>query len=203
MGISKRRTTINTTINYSWAGNAPNVYVGADNYSVRWSGQIQARSTGVCTFFINSDDGRRLWINDQLIIVKWISDYGTEKVEYFEEVGGASCMMEWMSPAQPREVVPKSQLYSTISAVKENKFETVQINIYPMPITNKTMHIQLSGFDNSKNVSLVLYDLVGKPILQTKPGSTRTVDLKGVPVGTYIVSVSNEGHIINKRIVVQ
>jgi len=214
---SLRRTTIDSTINFNWAGNAPNGYVGADNYSVRWTGQIQPRTTGTYTFFMNSDNGRRLWINDQLIIDKWISDYGIEysgtislaanqryniKVEYFEDMGGASCMLEWMSSVQPREVVPKSQLYTTISAIDEDQFEATHINIFPMPITNKSMNIQLSGFENNENTFLIMYDLVGKAVLQTKMDGNGKVDLKTISSGTYIVSVHNDGHIINKRVVV-
>ncbi|HET7733093.1 MAG TPA: RICIN domain-containing protein, partial [Paludibacter sp.] len=212
-----RRTAIDTTINFNWTGNAPNAYVGVDNFSVRWSGQIQPRTTGTYTFFINSDNGRRLWINDQLVIDKWISDYGIEytgtislnanqryniKLEYFEDLGGASCMLEWMSPMQPREVVPKSQLYSTVSAVDETKADSGELSIYPVPVTNKTMHVQLSGFDNNENAMLVMYDLVGKPMLRTKLDNSGKIDLTGVSPGTYIVSVHNVGHVANKRIVV-
>ncbi len=52
--------------------------VDADNFSVRWTGQIQPQGSGAHTFYVNSDNGRRLWVNDQLIIDKWIDDYGTE-----------------------------------------------------------------------------------------------------------------------------
>jgi len=212
-----RRNAIDTTINFDWGSNAPNSYVGTDNFSVRWNGYIQPQTTGTYTFFINSDNGRRVWINDQLIIDKWISDYGIEytgtialnanqlytiKVEYFEDAGGASCKLEWMSDVQPRAVVPKSQLYTVISAVNDVKADGAGINVYPMPITNKKMHIQLSGFDFNENASLTIYDLVGKSLLQTKVDNLGVVDLKGISSGTYIVSVQNDGHIANKRVVV-
>jgi hypothetical protein len=211
-----RRNTIDTTINFNWGNNAPNTYVGTDNYSVRWNGYIQPQTTGNYTFFINSDNGRRLWINDQLIIDKWVSDYGIEysgnitlnanqlytiKVEYFEEAGGASCILEWMSDVQPRATVPKSQLYTAITAVNDVKADGSGINVYPMPITNKKMHVQLSGFDYNENVSLIVYDLVGKSVLQTRVNNSGVVDLNGISSGTYIVSVQNEGHIANKRVV--
>jgi len=211
-----RHSEIDTTINFNWGTNAPNGYVGPNSYSVRWSGLIQPRTTGAYTFYINSDNGRRLWINDQLVIDQWIDDYGIEysgsinlnanqkytfKLEYFQDNGGAGCTLEWMSPVQPREFVPKSQFYPVISALNDVKSDGAGINIYPMPITNKTMHIQLSGFDNNENASLVLFDLVGKTILQTKVGNTGVVDLNGVSSGIYIVSVQNEGHIVNKRVV--
>jgi len=152
-----------------------------------------------------------------LIIDKWISDYGIEysgnitlnsnqlytiKVEYFEEAGGASCILEWMSDVQPRSVVPKSQLYTVISAVNDVKADGAGINIYPMPITNKKMHIQLSGFDFNENASLTVFDLVGKSLFQTRVDNSGVIDLKGISSGTYIVSVQNEGHIANKRVVV-
>lgn len=211
-----RKTTIDSTINFDWGNNSPNTYVGNDNFSVRWSGYIQPRTSGTYTFFINSDNGRRVWINDQLIIDKWISDYGIEytgsitlnanqlytiKVEYFEEAGTASCKLEWMSNVQPREVVPKSQLYTVISAVDDLKSDNAAINIFPMPISDKKMHIQFSGFDNNENISLVVYDLLGKSLLQIKVDNSGIIDLKNISAGTYIVSVQNEGHTANKRVV--
>ena len=211
-----RHSEIDTTINFNWGTAAPNAYVGPNNYSVRWTGYIQPRTAGSYTFYINSDNGRRLWINDQLVIDGWIDDNGIEysgsitlnanqkysiKLEYFQDNGGANCMLEWMSDVQPREVVPKSQLYTVISALNDVTPDGAGINIYPMPITDKKMHIRLSGFDNFENTSLVLYDLLGKSLLQTIVNSTGVIDLKGISTGTYIVSVQNEGHIINKRVV--
>jgi hypothetical protein len=211
-----RHSEIDTTINFNWGTVAPNAYVGPNSYSVRWSGYIQPRTTGSYTFYINSDNGRRVWINDQLIIDEWIDDNGIEysgsitlnanqkytiKVEYFQDNGGADCMLEWMSDVQPREVVPKSQLYTVISALNDVKSDGAGINIYPMPITNKKMHIRLSGFDNYENTSLVLYDLLGKSLLQTTVNSTGVIDLKNISTGTYIVSVHDEGHLVNQRVV--
>ena len=106
-----------------------------------------------------------------------------------------------MSDVQPRATVPKSQLYTAITAVNDVKADGSGINVYPMPITNKKMHVQFSGFDNNENISLVVYDLLGKSLLQTKVDNTGVVDLKTISSGTYIVSVQNEGHIANKRVV--
>ncbi|MES2933067.1 MAG: PA14 domain-containing protein, partial [Pseudomonadota bacterium] len=70
--------------------------------------------------YLNSDNGRRLWVNDQLLIDRWIDNWDVEysasipleagktykvKVEYFESWGGASAKLEWSSPSQFREVV--------------------------------------------------------------------------------------------------
>lgn len=211
-----RRTSIDTTINFNWGGNAPNAYVGADNFSVRWSGYIQPRASGTYTFFINSDNGRRLWINDQLVIDQWISDYGIEysgtisltanqmysiKVEYFEEIGGASCMLEWMSPLQPREIVPKSQLYTILSGLNDIEADN-NIKIYPNPITNKQMNVQIYDSDSELENTLVIYDLVGKPVFTTKIYHSCNVDVKSVTSGAYILSIKNNRKSVNKRILI-
>ncbi len=118
---------IDTSINFNWNNGSPNTAVNVDGFSARWSGQIQPKYSDTYTFYLNTDNGRRLWINGQLIVDKWIDDWGIEytgiialvagqkydiKLEYFEDNGGASCKMEWSSLLQAREVVPQSQLYS-------------------------------------------------------------------------------------------
>ncbi|MBN2485785.1 MAG: T9SS type A sorting domain-containing protein [Bacteroidales bacterium] len=121
-------TRKDANINFNWGTGSPMSGVNTDNYSVKWTGQIQPRYSGAYTFYITSDNGRRVWVNNQLIIDKWIDDWditytGTInltagqkydiKVEYFENVGGANCKLEWSSAYQAREIVPQSQLYST------------------------------------------------------------------------------------------
>jgi len=212
-----RRTEIDTTINFVWDENAPNAYIGADNFSIRWSGYIQPRTSGTYTFFINSDNGRKLWINDQLVVDQWISDYGVEysgtisltanqmysfKMEYFEEAGGASCMLEWMSPLQTREVVPKSQLYTVLSDVTDVNADN-NIEIYPNPITNKQMNVQIEGSNSSIENTLVIYNLIGMPVFTTKLYHSCNVEIKSVPSGAYLLSIKNKYSNINRRIIVK
>jgi hypothetical protein len=77
-------------------------------------------------FYAYSDDGVRLWINNQLIINDWIIRSGTEstatinlvagrryniKLEYFDDGGLAQIRLGWSSDTQPRQVIPKDRLY--------------------------------------------------------------------------------------------
>ncbi|MDR0415045.1 MAG: RICIN domain-containing protein [Prevotellaceae bacterium] len=118
---------IDTIVSFNWREGKIHPECDADNVSVRWQGKIEPRTTGEYTFYVNSDNGRRLWVNNQLIIDKWLDDYDVEysgvitlqagrfydvKLEYFESNGGAYCHLEWSSPRQPREIIPRSQLYS-------------------------------------------------------------------------------------------
>ena len=137
-------------IDFNWNLGSPDASVNVDAFSARWTGQIQAKYSDTYTFYVNSDNGRRLWINGQLIIDKWLPDYGIEyqgtialkagqkydiKLEYFEKDGGANCKLEWSSPTQTREVVAKSQLYANqlptiaITAPTNNAVFTAPANI--------------------------------------------------------------------------
>jgi len=213
-----RMAKVDETINFNWGENAPNSSVGVDKFSVKWSGKIQPRTTGTYTFFINSDNGRRLTINNSLIIDKWISDYGIEytgtmnmiknqfytiELDYFEDAGGASCVFEWSSPEQPREVVPKCQLYSKTNGIDQNKSTDEEVSIYPVPVTDKTMNVVFSNNSHQEEATLTLFDLVGKPLIQKQIVGSTKVNLQSVPAGVYIVAISNKNLNINKRILVK
>ncbi|MBC7487050.1 MAG: T9SS type A sorting domain-containing protein [Cytophagaceae bacterium] len=122
------------TISFDWGNGSPNTAVNADQFSARWIGQVQPMYSGEYTFYVNSDNGRRLWINNQLIVDKWLDDWNIEysgkiilnagqkydiKLEYFENNGGAACKLEWSSASQSRQIIPQSQLYSTTQAVNQ------------------------------------------------------------------------------------
>jgi len=208
---------IDTTINFDWGTSAPDSRLNADNFSIRWTGKIQPRFTGTYTFYINSDNGRRLWIDNQLIIDKWLSDYDVEysgsvalsadqlydfKMEYFEETGGASCELEWSGEKQSREIVPKSQLYRINAAIDNPRFENDHIEIFPNPVINKTMHIEIND-TNEKQYNVVLFDILGKEVFKTSINKSSDIHLNGVAEGNYIVSIRNNSISINKHVLVQ
>ena len=62
--------------NFNWGTRlARPASIGADTFSVRWTGKVEARFSETFTFRTTSDDGVRLWVNNQLIIDQWI-DHG-------------------------------------------------------------------------------------------------------------------------------
>src|SRR5438552_17283530 len=59
------------SVNFNWGGQSPVAMIGADTFSVRWKGQVVPAFSETYTFYTQSDDGVRLWINGQLIIDDW------------------------------------------------------------------------------------------------------------------------------------
>jgi hypothetical protein len=121
-----RVTRTDATVNFSWGSGAPSMGVGADTFSVSWTGTIQAPASGTYTFYTVSDDGIRLWVNGQLIINNWTLHGPTEnsgsivlaggvkvalKLEYYENTGGATARLLWSGPGISKQVVPQSALF--------------------------------------------------------------------------------------------
>jgi hypothetical protein len=93
------------------------------------------------------------------------------------------------------------------SANISDNIETVEkpatVNIFPIPVTMHTMHIELTGFKDNESVSLIIYDLHGRVMLQTKKSESGEIDLKNIPAGVYIVKIGTKNKCINKTIIVQ
>lgn len=99
-------------INYDWAGGAPSSSMGADQYSARFIGNFSFEA-GDYTFTTTADDGVRVYVDNQLIIDKWINQAATTytavksltagnhqvKMEYFEDGGAATAKLSWTKNA--------------------------------------------------------------------------------------------------------
>jgi glucose/arabinose dehydrogenase len=121
-------TRTDTTIDFAWGLGAPAPGLGADTFSVRWTGQVEVPLSGTYTFYTASDDGVRLWVDGQLLVNNWTNHPLTEnagsialtagrryalRMEFFENTGAATARLLWSSPSTPKAVVPRSRLYPT------------------------------------------------------------------------------------------
>jgi len=119
---------IDAVVNFNWGTGSPHPSIAGDTFSVRWTGSIEPLSTGSHTFFTTSNDGVRLWVNNQLVINNWTRHATTVnsgridlvagqrydiRMEYFEDTGSAVARLEWQTATVPRQVIPTSQLFST------------------------------------------------------------------------------------------
>lgn len=119
-------TRTDATINFDWGAGSPASAIAPDTFSVVWTGDIEAKYNELYTFYSTTDDGVRVFINNQIVIDSFIDQASTERqgtisleagrkyairVEYFENGGLANARLEWSSATQTRQVVPSSQLY--------------------------------------------------------------------------------------------
>lgn len=115
------------TVNFNWGSGSPASVIGSDTFSVRWTGKLKPQFSETYTFHTTSDDGVRLWIDDQLVINSWVDQTATVrtgtvtleagrlydiKMEYYERSSAAVASLAWSSPRQPLQIIPQSRLYS-------------------------------------------------------------------------------------------
>ncbi len=95
-------TRIDPSINFDWGSGSPDPLIPTDHFSARWT-RTDTFAAGTYQFSVTADDGARLYIDNNLVIDKWIdqspSTYtvsqslsaGTHtiKMEYYENGGGA------------------------------------------------------------------------------------------------------------------
>jgi Domain of unknown function (DUF4347)/Glucose / Sorbosone dehydrogenase/PA14 domain/Calx-beta domain len=121
-------TRVDPTVDFNWGYGSPDARIGPDTFSVRWTGQVQPRYSEEYSFFTTADDGVRVSVNGQQIINDFVDQAPTTTVgkitlqagqkyditmEYFETGQLALAQLGWFSANQGRQVIPKSQLYST------------------------------------------------------------------------------------------
>ena len=116
-------------VSFGWSTNAPGPGVNADNFSVRWTGQVEGITTGNYTFQTKSNDGVRLWVNGLLVIDNW-TNHATAtdnspvialsknqrydiKMEFYDNTGAAVARLKWKKPGTSTfAAVPAKRLYA-------------------------------------------------------------------------------------------
>ncbi len=100
-------TRNDTGIDFNWGAGSPAAGLPADNFSVRWTRKLDF-ATGTYRFYVQVDDGARLWVDGQLLIDQWhdgSSTYSTDiwlaggshtiRLEMYERTGGAMARLWW------------------------------------------------------------------------------------------------------------
>lgn len=122
---SLKFTRVDPTINFNWGKGSPNSLIGNDTFSIIWNGYIAPPVNNIYTFYAYSDDGVRVWVNNQLIIDKWFNRSAREymgtislnggqayniKVSYYENSGNAVIKLSWSSPNLPKQILGQPYL---------------------------------------------------------------------------------------------
>ncbi len=121
---ARRKPKIDPVVNFNWGGAAPDASMGADTFTVQWNAWIIPQFTETYTFYTRTDDGAKLWVNDELLVNRWVNQGPTEwsgtvnltagkryplKMEYYENTGGAVAELRWSSPSQAKQIIPQAR----------------------------------------------------------------------------------------------
>ena len=120
---------VDPMVNFAWT-NSPAGDVAAEDYSVRWTGQIEAKHSETYTFHVESDEGVRLWVNGKSLINELfavprgqlIGSLALEagkryelRLETMNRQGGCTARLFWSSPSTAKVVIPTSQLFPGVT----------------------------------------------------------------------------------------
>ncbi len=121
-------TRVEATIDQNWATGVPVAGLNADQFSARYSGQIEANSTGLHNFNLTAEVGARLWINGQRLIDRWTDTSITGatapielvagrrydiQLELRETTGPASVQLQWSSASMPLQAIATGNLFAS------------------------------------------------------------------------------------------
>ncbi len=179
-------TELDPAVDFNWGTAAPDPSLPADYFQVCWHGQVQPLYSDLYSFSTTSDDGSRLWVNNQLLVNRWFGRAATTAsgtiqiaaqqkydllMEYFENTSTASAQLSWSSFHRYPQVIPMSQLYPTAGLV----------------------HRSLTAALNSRT-NLVL-NWAGTFTLESAPAVTGPWStLAGSTIGPFTVSTSAAPH---------
>ena len=120
-------TRIDPEISFNWGMGSPAGGVEEDTFSVRWTGYVVPPSSGNYVFYCRSDDGCRLWVDNNLIINNWKLQAVTTKsssriklvagkfypikLEFFDKTQEAVVKLFWSSSFLNKVIIPSSQLF--------------------------------------------------------------------------------------------
>ncbi|REG34169.1 glucose/arabinose dehydrogenase [Archangium gephyra] len=116
---------VDPTVDFRWESGSPDPAVDLNTFSVRWTGSVVPLYSETYTFYTQSNDGVRLWVDGMLLIDNWTVHSTTEnrgtvtlqagrahalQLEFFEQTGLATMRLHWSSPSQRKQIIPPAQL---------------------------------------------------------------------------------------------
>ena len=218
---------VDSTIDFNWAFGSPSPQIGNDTYSVHWTGQVSPLYTETYRFYARSDDGNRLWINNQLIIDRWVNqalreDSGTValvggqyynlQMDFFDNTQEGEVHLSWSSPSQAKQIIPGNRFRTndSITAVEGPPLVPVSrvqlLGGRPNPFRSASVlefalpargHATLRVFDVRGAVVATLFDGVAE-------GQRRyqfTFDARALPAGVYFQQLKASGTNVSKKLV--
>jgi hypothetical protein len=118
---------IDVNIDWDFGQGSPAGGLDDDNFSVRWTGQLQPVFSGPHTFVASYNDGMRMFLDERVVMYRWgvhittaeeratvVLEAGRKydlRFEFFDQGSAALARLAWQNSCQTLQVVPRRQLY--------------------------------------------------------------------------------------------
>lgn len=160
---------IDPVVDFNWGAASPDPSMGKETFSVRWSGQVLPLYSGEYTFYTNSDDGVRLWVNGVKVIDNWTNHGVTEdqgkitltggqkydiKLNYFQNTGDTAIRLLWSNNSQTKQIIPQSQLFGSL---EDTKAPTIPAGLTASSVS--TTQINLKWDASTDNLAVAGYKI--------------------------------------------
>lgn len=130
---------VDSSVDFNWGDTSPIGGLCNDYFSIRWDGYVAIPTAGTWNFYTETDDGARLWVNNQQIINRWEIQPTIEwsgsislnagvypiRMEYFDDTGGASARLRYEGPGVSKQIIPSSALYTSCTTCDDSFGSTV------------------------------------------------------------------------------
>ncbi len=216
-------TTNDTVIDFRW-GPALNPNLSNEFYSVRWTGQVLPQFTEPYVFETRTDDGVKLWVNDQLLIDSWQYQGATTwtntisltagvryniRMDYYNNGASAQAHLYWHSDRQPRQVIPAAALYPSAAGYAPSAVTTPldaiaflgQPFTYAIQAANTPLSYEVTNlppglvFDSTNNIITGIPGIAGTFVI-----SINVSNIVGVGTSELNLQVIDTGSSVTREI---
>jgi hypothetical protein len=226
-------TRVDPIVDFNWGTGSPAAGVNADKFFVRWSGQVKPAHSQTYTFFTVTEGGTKLWVNGVLLIDKK-SEKGIKEnkgtislvagtkydivMEYTKDKSNAVARLLWASQSQTKQVIPQIRLFSIApapgiakarNAVENFTQEERTVSLFPNPVADGDVSINLVGFSQEQQIMLAITDITGRTVysknIDINKLNNRTTTIKGsyFASGIYVLHISTAISLHTLKFVVQ
>ena len=170
-------TRTDPQVNFDWGTGSPDASIGADTFSVRWSGLLLVPETGTYTFSTLNSDGVRLYVNGVAVIDDYVDQSTNWKdgaavkltagqmvdlqMEYYENTGSAVAKLKWTGPSFAGAnglPIAKEWLFDGSGITSHTPYAHAQSVTL---VQNASQAITLTG--SGATVSALTYSIVSQP----------------------------------------